>query len=281
MWNQIKTIILLGLLSGVLLAVGYLIGGMNGLTISLAIAILMNFGSYFYSDKLVIAMYGAKEAKKSDYPKLHKIVEEVAQNAGIPKPKVFIVPTETPNAFATGRNPKHAVIACTEGIMKLLDDKELRGVIAHEISHVKNRDILITTIAATIATVISYAAYMARFAAIFGGNRNDDNSGNALTILVLAILTPLIAMIIQLAISRGREYFADETGARTIKDSKALASALHKLEIANRQNPLRHGNATTSSLFIVNPFTAKGFVTLFSTHPSTDERIKRLNQIKF
>jgi heat shock protein HtpX len=279
MWNQIKTVILLGLLTGLMLVAGQLIGGTTGLSIALAIAVLMNFGSYFYSDKIVLRMYKAQPAKKSEHPKLHKIVEEVAKNAGIPKPKIYIVPTDNANAFATGRNPKHAVVAVTQGILKLLDEKELKGVIAHEIAHVKNRDILVSTIAATIAAVISYLAFMARFAAIFGGMR-DDRGGNALSLLFLAILTPIIAVVIQLAISRSREYLADKTGSNFTKEPKALASALHKLEQANKHNPIRFGNTATSSLFITNPFSVRGLTSLFSTHPPMNERIKRLNSMK-
>ena len=279
MWNQIKTILLLGLLSGLMLVAGFFIGGNYGLTIALAIALVMNFGSYFYSDKIVLRMYKAQPAKKSEHPKIHKIVEDVAHKAHIPKPKIYIVPSDNANAFATGRNPKNAVIACTQGILKILDANELKGVIAHEIAHVKNRDILVATIAATIATVISYLAMMARFAAIFGGMR-DDRGGNGLSLLFLAILTPIIAVIIQLAISRSREYLADSTGAKFTKEPKALASALHKLEQANKNNPIRFGNTATSSLFITNPFSARGLVSLFSTHPAMQERIKRLNEMK-
>lgn len=279
MWNQIKTVLLLGLLSGLMLVAGFFIGGNYGLTIALAIALVMNFGSYYYSDKIVLRMYKAQPAKKSEHPNIHKIVEDVAHNAHIPKPKIYIVPSDNANAFATGRNPKNAVVAVTQGILNILDAKELKGVIAHEIAHVKNRDILVSTIAATIATVISYLAMMARFAAIFGGMR-DDRGGNGLSLLFLAILTPIIAMIIQLAISRSREYLADATGAKTTGEPKALASALKKLEQANKHNPIRFGNATTSSLFITNPFSAKGLVSLFSTHPPMDERIKRLNSMK-
>lgn len=279
MWNQIKTVILLGLLSGLMLLAGQLIGGTTGLSIALGIAVILNFGTYFYSDKIVLRIYRAKKATKSEYPKLHKIVSEVAKNAGIPKPKIYIVPTENANAFATGRNPKNAVVACTQGILNILDEKELKGVIAHEIAHVKNRDILVSTIAATIAAVISYLAMMARFAAIFGGMR-DDRGGNGLSLLFLAILTPIIALIIQLAISRSREYLADSTGAHFTKEPKALASALYKLEQANKQNPIRFGNTATSSLFITNPFSAKGLVSLFSTHPAMDARIKKLNEMK-
>lgn len=279
MFNQIKTVLLLGLLSGLMLLVGTLFGGNLGLTIALMLALLMNFGAYFFSDKMVLAMYGAKEASKKEYSQLHNLVEEVSEKANIPKPRVYIIPTQTPNAFATGRDPQHAVVACTQGILQLLTKEELKGVIAHEVAHVKNRDILITTIAATIATVISYLAHIAQFAAIFGSR--DDEGKNPLGFLVLAILTPIIATIIQLAISRSREFLADETGARTIKDSKSLATALKKLESGVKHHPLTHGSATTSSLFIVNPFSAKGLISLLSTHPSTDDRVKRLNELKF
>lgn len=282
MINQIKTALLLGALTGLMLLVGRGIGGQNGLTIALLFAAVMNFGAYFFSDKIVLAMYRAKEASKTEYPQLHKIVEEIVHKAGLPKPKIYIIPTQTPNAFATGRNPKHAAVAATQGIMDLLTADELKGVLAHEVAHIKNRDILVTTIASTIAGVISYLAQMAQFAAIFGGGRDDREGGStAVGMLVLAILTPIMAMIIQMAISRSREYLADETGARTIQNSKGLANALHKMETEIKHNPLQFGSPTTSSLFILNPFSAKGFVNLLSTHPSTQERIKRLTELKF
>jgi heat shock protein HtpX len=278
MWNQIKTILLLGILSGLVLAVGYLLGGNNGLVISLVFAVLMNFGMFFWSHKLVLAMYRAKPASKKDYPHLHKMVEDIAKQIGIPKPALYIVPTETPNAFATGPSPKKAVVACTDGILKLLDDHELKGVLAHELSHVKNRDMLVTTIAATMAAVLSTIARIA----LFTGMGNDRDRGvHPIAAIFLIIVTPIAALLIQLAISRSREYLADETGAKTIKDSEGLANALHKLEHGCKAKPLRFGNPTTSSLFIVNPFTAHGLVSLFSTHPPTAERVKRLSQMKF
>jgi len=281
MWNQIKTLLLLSILSGVVLGAGFLLGGNTGLTIALVFAVLMNFGMYFFSHKLVLAMYRAKPASKADYPHLHKMVEEIARKLDLPKPALYIVPTQTPNAFATGPSPKKAVVACTEGILSLLNDNELKGVLAHELSHVKNRDMLVTTIAATLAAVISYLAHMAQFAAIFGGmNRDREGSNNIIGVLALAILAPLIAMLLQLAISRSREYLADETGAKTIKDPHGLATALQKLEHGCKARPMRHGNPTTSSLFIVNPFTAHGLVSLFSTHPPTAERVKRLMGMK-
>ncbi len=278
--NQIKTVLLLGVLTGLMLLAGQLIGGQIGLAIGLAIALIMNFGSYFFSHKIVLMMYRAKPASKKDYPELNKIVAEVAHKAGIPKPKVYIIPTENPNAFATGRNPKHGVVACTKGILHLLSKEELKGVIAHEMSHIKNRDILIQTIASTIAGVISYIAMIARWGAIFGGFGGDRDGENVFSLLALAILTPIIALIIQLAISRSREYLADETGAKIIKNPKALASALEKLETGTRYNPLRFGNKTTSSLFIANPFRTTGLTALFSTHPPMKERIRRLNNMR-
>ncbi|MBI2145649.1 zinc metalloprotease HtpX [Candidatus Woesearchaeota archaeon] len=281
--NQVKTVLLLGLLTGLLLLVGRLIGGQAGLFIALVFSVVMNFGAYWFSDRIVLAIYRAKLADKKSYAHLHKMVEEVSAAAGIPKPRVYVIPTEAANAFATGRNPRNGVVACTEGIMKLLSDKELKGVIAHEISHVKNRDILVTTIAATIAGVISYLAHMAQFAAIFGGGNRDDNrgGGNAIALLALAIITPIIAMILQLAISRSREFLADHSGASTLGDGEPLASALEKLDrsAAHRKMPL--GNEATASLFIVNPLRGGGLLSLLSTHPPLEARVKRLRAMKF
>jgi heat shock protein HtpX len=277
--NQMKTFVLLLALTVLLLFVGQLVGGGAGLTIAFIIVMGMNILTYFFSHKVVLMMYRAKPAKKSEYPELHRMVEEVAHLAKIPKPKVYIIPSDSSNAFATGRNPKNGVVACTQGIMQLLTKDELKGVIAHEMAHIKNRDILIQTIAATIAGVISYVAMMARWAAIFGGFGGDrDDSGGILGFLALAILAPLIAIIIQLAISRSREYLADETGARTIHNPKALADALEKLERGTKTHPLRFGNKTTSSLFIANPFSG-GLFALFSTHPPMKERVRRLRSM--
>jgi len=276
--NQLKTVFLLGLLSGLLLLVGYLISGRQGLMFGLVFAILMNFGSYFFSDKIVLKMYKAKLVEEHDNPELYKLVKEVVHLANIPMPKVYIVPTDNANAFATGRDPKHAAIACTQGILDLLSKDELKGVIAHEISHVKNRDILIATIAATIASVISYIAMIARWSAIFGFGDRDNNG---LEILVLAILTPFIAMLIQLGISRSREYLADESAAKVLHNPFGLASALEKLEQNVKHHPMRFGNKTTASLFILNPFTAKGLFAFFSTHPSTKSRVDKLRSMNF
>lgn len=273
--NQFKTVILLGVLTAVLLWAGSMFGGRQGLIIALVFVVLMNFGTYWFSDRIVLRMYRAKPVKKGEH--LYQLVKEVAHEARMPMPTVYTIPSTSPNAFATGRDPKHAAVACTDGIMDLLSKEELKGVVAHEMGHVKNRDTLIATVAATIAGVISYLAIMARFAAIFGGGRDRNNSG--LELLALAILTPLIATIIRLAISRSREYMADETGARTINDPKALASALEKIHNAVRHNPMRFGNTATSSLFIANPFSARGITSLFSTHPPMEERVKRLRSM--
>ena len=276
--NQIKTVVLLALLTALLLWIGSF-WGTSGIIIGLVFAILINFGSYWYSDKIVLAMYHAKPVTEQQAPRLYRIVREVIQLANLPMPKVYVLPTENPNAFATGRNPNHAAIACTKGILELLNDDELKGVIAREASHVKNRDILIQTVAATIAGVISYVAMMARWAAIFGGfGGRDRNSG--LELIALAILTPIIAAILQLAISRSREFLADETAARTLHNSFGLASALEKLEQGVKKNPLRFGSKATSCLFIANPFRG-GLLNLLSTHPPMAERINKLKSMNF
>jgi len=278
--NQFKTVVLLGVLSALLIGIGYMFGP-NGMIIGLVFALLMNVGSYFYSDKLILKMYKAQEVTSKDHPELYNAVHEVAQKAQIPMPKVYIVPSETPNAFATGRNPKNAAVACTDGILQILSKTELKAVLAHEIGHIKNRDILIATIAATIASVISYIAMMARWAAIFGGfGGRDRDGGSAMELLFLAILTPLIATIIQLAISRSREYLADETSAKLTRQPYELASALEKISKGTKHNPLRFGSKSTASLFIANPFSARGFINLFSTHPPIEERVKKLRSMR-
>lgn len=274
--NQIKTVLLLGILTGIILFAGSFFGK-TGLTLAIIFVVLMNFFTYFFSDKLILTMYNAHLVEKQDHPKLHSIVEEVSKLANIPKPKIYVMKSDISNAFATGRNPDHAAVAVTTGILKLLSNSELKGVLAHEIAHIKNRDILIATIAATLAGLISYLAQMAQFAAIFGG-RDDDNN-NILGMLLLAIIAPIAAVIIQLAISRAREYLADESGARFIKDPLSLANALNKLHKDKSIHPLRHGNPATASLFIVNPFTTNTLVSLFSTHPPMEKRISRLKSL--
>ncbi|RMD57895.1 protease HtpX [Candidatus Woesearchaeota archaeon] len=278
MWNQIKTALLLGALSGLIIATGKLLFGMQGLTLAAILAIALNFGMYFFSHKLVLKMYKAMPATRKEHPQMHKIIEELSKEIKLPKPKLYIIPTSTPNAFATGPNPKKAVVACTQGILSMLDERELRGVLAHEMSHIKNRDMLVTTIAATMSAIISYIAQMAQFAAIFGG-RDEGGAMRAFSTLAIAITTPIIAAILQLAISRSREYLADERGAKTTKDAKALASALLKLERGCKQTPLQ-GNSATSSLFIINPFKTQGLQGLFSTHPPTSKRVERLERIQ-
>ncbi len=280
MWkNRVKTGILLAALSGVFLWIGSF-WGQSGLTFAIFFALIMNVGSYWFSDKIVLKMYNAQEVSQSDFPKIHKMVDELSKKAGIPKPRIFIVPSEQPNAFATGRNPENSVVAFTKGILDVMDEEELRGVAAHELSHIKNRDTLITTIASTIAAVISYVAMIARWGALFGfGGRGGDEGGGILELLVLAIVTPLIATVLQLAISRSREFMADESGARLVGSGEGLAKGLQKLESHARQKPMRMGRESTSSLFIVNPFSKKGLVKLFSTHPPTEERVEKLKSL--
>ena len=281
--NQIKTVLLLGGLTGILLMIGGLIGGKSGLLIGLIFAGGMNFVSFWWSDKIVLKLYKAKPADKAHHSKLYSMVQEIAQTAKLPMPKIYIVPSQHPNAFATGRSHSKAAVAYTEGILHLLNDHELKGVTAHELSHIKNRDTLISTIAATIAGVISYLAMMARWGAMFGGFGGDrDRGGGMIELLVLAIVAPIMALIIQMAISRSREFLADATGAKLVRDGSGLASALQKLEIGIKHAPLKPQGTTeaTAHLFIENPFRGSGFFKIFSTHPSTKERIKRLQEFR-
>lgn len=277
--NTVRTVFFLGLLTGLFLLIGGLLGGKTGLTIALALAFVMNFFSYWFSDKIVLFMYRAKEADPSS--RLVTIVREVAEKVRVPFPKVYVVPSANPNAFATGRSPKHAAVAATQGILDLLNENELRGVIAHELAHVKNRDILISSVAAMIAGAISYLATMAQWAAIFGGfgGRDNDNS-NVFGLLALAILTPLLATLIHLAVSRSREYQADASGAHFIKDSYSLASALEKLHSVGEHKPMKLGNPSTAHLMIMNSFSGRAFMNLFSTHPPVEERVKRLRNMR-
>ena len=281
--NQFKTVILLGALTGILLWIGSF-WGRSGLTFAILFAVILNFGSYWYSDKLVLAIYRAKPVTEAEAPKLHKIVHDIAHLGNIPMPKVYIVPSHNPNAFATGRNPKHAAVAATKGIMDLLSEEELKGVIAHEISHIKNRDTLIQAVAATIAGVISYVALIARWGAMFGGyGGRDRRGGSGVEFLVLAILTPILATIIRFAISRSREYIADESAAKLLHNGNGLADALTKLETGIMHAPLRPTSTTetTAHLMIASPFRGRGLFRLFSTHPPIKERVKRLRSGTF
>ena len=278
--NQVKTTVLLALLTALLLWIGSFFGR-NGIIFAAIFVGIMNIGSYWFSDKIVLWMYRAKEAKQSEYPKLYKVVKEISKLSNIPMPKVYVIPTNSPNAFATGRSPKHAVVAATEGILKILNEEELKGVIAHEFSHIRNRDILISTIVGTIAGIISYVGAMARWSAMFGGGRDEDRGSNLISLLILGIITPLVATLIQLAISRSREYQADESGAELVKNGKPLADALEKIEKNTDINPMRFGTTATAHLFISNPFRNATFLSFFMTHPSTKERVKRLKYMKF
>ena len=277
--NYMKTAVLLAALTALLVFFGDALGGRNGATIALVLAGLMNFVSYWWSDKIVLAMYGAREVAESDAPELFDIVRNLTMKAGLPMPRVYMMESETPNAFATGRNPHHAAVAVTTGIMRLMSREELSGVIGHELTHVRNRDILISTIAATIAGAISYLSQMAYFAAIFGGRRDEERGGNPIALLIMMIVAPIAAMIIQLAISRSREYAADEGGARLTGNPLYLADALKKLEYYNRRVPMDVPNQAaqaTAHMFIVSPLSGGSLLKLFSTHPPIEERIKRL-----
>jgi len=258
--------------------VGQLLGGRQGMIFALMIAAGMNFFSYWYSDKLVLKMYRAREADPQEAPELYAVVENLSQRAGLPMPKVYIIPQDAPNAFATGRNPEHAVVAVTQGLIRLMDQKEIEGVLAHELAHVRNRDILIGSIAATMAGAVMLLATMARWSAIFGGMRSDDNEGGGLGFLgliVMSVLAPMAAALIQMAISRSREYLADSTGAAFVGSPDGLAMALEKLGSYSRRIPM-DANPSTAHMFIVNPLSGKSMMNLFSTHPPLEERIRRL-----
>ncbi len=277
MANSLKTTLLLGLLTGIILGVGQLFGGSQGLAIAFLFALLLNFGSYWFSDKIVLAMYQAREVGLDEAPELYRIVQNLALKAQLPMPRLYVIPSESPNAFATGRNPGHAVVAVTEGILQVMNREELEGVLAHELSHVKNRDILIGSIAATLAGVIMMLANMARWAAIFGvgRERDEEGGGGVLGLILMSILAPIAAVIIQMAISRSREFLADASGARTLGNPLALASALEKLARASQLIPME-ARPETAHMFIVSPFSGGSFLTLFSTHPPIEERIARL-----
>ncbi len=276
--NNLKTLLLLVTLTLILVWAGASIGGKQGMTVALIFALCMNFFAYWFSDKIVLSMYRARKVTESEAPELYRIVRRLAQKADMPMPKVYIIEQEQPNAFATGRNPKHSAVAVTTGIMRILSTEELQGVIAHELAHIKHRDILISTIAATIAGAISYLAQMAQWAMLFGHRGDDDEGGNPLAALVMMIVGPIAALIVQMAISRSREYAADEGGARLAGNPRFLSGALRKLHWASQKIPM-DANPATSHMFIVNPLSGGGLLKLFSTHPPIEERIARLESM--
>ncbi len=280
MW--LRTGVLMSFLTGLLMAIGYVLGNETGMMFAFMFALVMNFFSYWYSDKIVLTWYRARILEEDEAPELYEIVRGLAQEAGIPTPKIAIVPTETPNAFATGRNPKNAVVAVTQGLLRILNKDELEGVIAHELSHVKNRDILIQTLAAVMAGAIMMVARWAGWMLWlggFGGRDRDKSASGALGAILLIVLAPIAAMLIQMAISRAREYLADETGAKISGKPWALARALEKIEYAVSMRPIKNGNPATAHMFIINPFRGVSFAELFSTHPPTQKRIERLRKI--
>lgn len=278
--NSLKTALLLGGLTGLLLLIGGYFGGKGGMVIAFIFAVVMNFGAYWFSDKLILRMYSAQEVTPGQAPELYSLVKDLAMKASLPVPKVYIIPEDTPNAFATGRDEHHAVVAVTEGIMRILNRDELEGVLAHELTHIKNRDMLIGSIAATLAGAIVMLANMAQWAAIFGGaSRDDEDGGGVIGLIFMAILAPLAATIIQMAISRSREYMADDGGARISGKPYGLASALEKLSRSSQAVPM-DANPSTAHLFIVNPLSGRALMNLFSTHPPIEERIARLRSMR-
>jgi heat shock protein HtpX len=281
--NRLKTTLLLSLLTVLMVLMGSAIGGTTGMVFAFAMACAMNFFSYWFSDKIVLKMYGAQEVGEHDHPSFYGMVRRLALQAGLPMPKVYIIPDDSPNAFATGRNPQHAAVAATEGVLRILSPEELEGVMAHELAHVQNRDILIGTIAATFAGAISMLGSMLQWGAMLGAGRNDDEEGGGGLIgsLVMAILAPIAAMLIQLAVSRSREYLADESGARICGRPLALANALSKLHNASHMLPMQQARPATAHLFIVNPLSGGSLLKLFSTHPPMEERIERLEALAY
>lgn len=276
--NHIKTMVLLVLLTLIFVWAGAALGGKQGMTVALIFALGMNFFAYWFSDKIVLRIYGAREVTEVEAPELYGIVRRLAQKAGMPMPRVYIIEEDQPNAFATGRNPSHAAVAVTTGIMRILSAEELAGVIGHELSHIRHRDILISTIAATIAGAISYLAQMAQWAAFFGRRGDDEEGSSPAAALIMMIVGPIAALIVQMAISRSREYLADEGGARLVGNPRYLANALKKLHLASQRIPME-ANPATSHMFIVNPLTGDGLLRLFSTHPPIEERIARLESM--
>lgn len=278
--NTLKTFVLMGVLTFILLLLGNAIGGQNGVFIALIMAGFMNFFSYWYSDKIVLSMYGAQPVDKNTH--LYQLVEKLAKSADLPMPKVYIINEAQPNAFATGRNPKNAAVAVTRGLMDLVDDYELAGVIGHELGHVHNKDILISTVAATMAGAIAFLANMAKWAAIFGNSRDDEDGGsNPIALIGIAIFAPLAAMLVQMAISRTREYKADRFGAKVSGNPIYLANALRKLDMYSRRIPMPNAAPATENMFIVSPLAGSKMANLFSTHPSTEDRIRKLEEMRY
>ncbi len=278
MLNRFKTTLLLSLLTMLMVAMGSAIGGKSGMLFTFVMALGMNFFSYWFSDKIVLKMYGAQEIGEHEHPAFYGMVRRLALQAGLPMPKVYIIPSESPNAFATGRNPEHAAVAATEGILRILTPDELEGVMAHELAHVQNRDILVGTIAATFAGAISMLGNMLQWGAMLGAGRSDDQEGadGLVGSLAMAIIAPIAAMLIQMAVSRSREYLADETGARICGRPRALANALRKLHSASQMVPMQEATPASAHLFIVSPLAGGSLFSLFSTHPPMEERIARL-----
>jgi heat shock protein HtpX len=274
--NAIKTALLLGVLTGLLLMLGELLGGRGGMQLALVFAAVMNFAAFFWSDKIVLRMYQAQPVGPDEAPELYEVVQKLAQKAGIPMPRLYVIPDPALNAFATGRSPSHAAVAATEGLLRALNREELEGVLAHELSHVLNRDILVSTVAATLAGAISMMARMAYWAPV---GRNDDDRGNPLAGLLALILAPFAAFLVQMAVSRSREYGADETGARLVGYPQGLVSALQKLQSATQRIPMQLATPATAHLFIVNPLSGRALMNLFSTHPPLEERIRRLMEL--
>jgi heat shock protein HtpX len=281
MGNIFKTGLLLAVLTAMLVLLGGALGGRGGMMIGLVMALVMNVASYWFSDRIVLRMYGAQPVDERDAPGLHAMVRRLATRAGLPMPRLYVIQEDTPNAFATGRNPEHAAVAVTTGIMRILEDDELEGVLAHELAHVKNRDVLISTIAATLAGAITYVAHMVQWSAFLGGGRSDDDegAGSVAGSLFMAFLAPIAAMLVQMAVSRAREYEADATGARIVGRPDGLARALGKLHMASQAVPM-HANPATAHMFIVNPLTGGSLLTLFSTHPPIEDRIARLSAMR-
>jgi heat shock protein HtpX len=281
MSNILKTTLFLALLTGLFIAVGGLVGGRSGMMVAFLLALVMNFVSYWFSDKIVLKMYGAQPIEENQLPVLQRIVRNLATRAGIPMPKLYLIPSDSPNAFATGRSPQHAAVAVTEGILRIMNETELEGVLAHELSHVLNRDMLISTVAATVAGAISMIASIARWGLMFGGGSRDDEgrSANPIALLLTVILAPIAAMLIQMAVSRSREYQADASGAQLTRNPGGLASALGKLGQATQAIPM-DANPATAHLFIVNPLSGRSLANLFSTHPPLEDRIARLQAMR-